>query len=71
MKCSLCKEIAVDEREFEGGNNAEFSMTMQLCEVHFNEYEKDEWAFRDKYGEKIDDGCYDELISRADMLRDD
>lgn len=70
MSCSLCKQPAVDSREFEGGNNAEFSMIMEMCETHFQEYEKDEFAFMDKYTSQIDDGCYERLIDRADALRD-
>lgn len=71
MSCSLCKQPDVDELEFEGGNNAELSMIMRVCEEHWQEYEKDEWKFRDKYAEKIDLGCYERLIDHADMLRDD
>ena len=71
MNCSLCKQPSVDELAFEGGNNAELSMTMRLCEDHLKEYEKDEWLFRDKHAEKIDDGCYERLIDHADMLREE
>lgn len=68
MTCSLCKQPEVDSVEFEGGNNAEFSMTMRLCESHFTEYEKDELAFRDKHSELIDNECYEELLCSAEIL---
>lgn len=71
MTCSLCKQPEVDSLEFEGWNNAELSMVMRLCEAHFAEYEKDEYAFQTKYAEKIDEGCYEALIDRADALRDE
>lgn len=70
MSCLICKQPEVDSLEFEGGNNAELSMFFPVCEAHFKEYEHDEWKFRDKYGDKIDDGCYERLIDRADMMRD-
>jgi len=61
MRCDICKEPAVETLEFEGGNNAELSMTMAVCEACLAEYEKDEYAFQDKYADKINDGCYEEL----------
>lgn len=71
LTCSLCKQPEVETLEFEGGNNAELSMQMHVCEIHLAEYDKDENKFQDKYAEKIDDGCYERLIGHADMLRDD
>lgn len=70
MRCAICKQHAVDSIEFEGGNNAELSMIFNMCQAHFDEYEKDEWAFRDKYAEKIDNDCYERLIDQADSMRD-
>ena len=69
-RCSLCKEASVESLEFEGGNNAELSVTMGLCETHLAEYDKDEYAFQDKYADQINTGCYDQLVSNADALRD-
>lgn len=65
-KCILCKAPAVEGLEFEGGNNAEFSCTFWVCEKHLEEYDKDEYAFQDKYASHIDDECYDTLIAQAD-----
>lgn len=69
-RCSVCKKHSVDSMEFEGGNNAEFSMIFEMCQEHWDEYEKDEYAFRDKYAELIDNECYERLIDQADALRE-
>jgi hypothetical protein len=70
MSCAICKQPEVDQIEFEAGNNAEFPVSFPVCENHWNECEKDEWAFRDKYGEKIDEMAYERLIDHADAMRE-
>lgn len=60
----------VDSFEIEGGDDANFSMTMNVCEVHLAEYNEDELEFASKYCETIDNRCYEELIDTADMLRE-
>src|SRR6266705_841488 len=66
MKCDLCKEPVVETLEFEGGNNADLSTILGLCEAHLAEYDKDEYAFQQKYADKINKGCYEQLISNAE-----
>jgi hypothetical protein len=66
MSCSLCKNPTVETLDFEAGNNAEFASFVRVCEVHLDEYDKDEWAFRDKYAAKIDDLAYESLIDIAE-----
>ncbi len=70
MSCALCKQPEVDRLEFEAGNNAEFPVSVPVCQAHWDECEKDEWAFRDKYGEKIDAMAYERLIDQADSRRE-
>lgn len=69
-RCGLCGQPSVAGLEFEGGDDANYTMTLEVCEAHFQEHEADEWAFRDKYAERIDEGCYEELIDAADGLHD-
>lgn len=70
MKCAICKNIAPDSIEIECGNNAENSVALWLCEPHLDEFEKDEWAFRDKYDDKIEGEWLEDMLSYADSLRD-
>lgn len=67
--CGLCKHEAVESIEFECGNNAENSVAMYLCENHLAEYDKDEYAFQDKYANQIEVGWMEDMLSYADSLR--
>jgi hypothetical protein len=53
MKCSLCKKEAIDSTDVECGNNAEYSITLNLCHSHCHEYEKLGYEFEEKYGKEI------------------
>jgi hypothetical protein len=70
-KCSLCSNVSVDSFETEAGNNAEIPVTVNLCEEHWTDYEKDEDGFMDRNAEKFDEMAYDQMIDHADMLKDD
>jgi len=61
-QCHLCEKQAVDKLDFEAGNNAEFPVTIRLCEEHLKEEEETGYAFQQKYGSKIDDLAYERLI---------
>lgn len=70
--CALCKHTkAEDSIEFECGNNAENSVSVWLCEAHLKEAEESEYAFRDKYAEKLESEWMESQICRAEALRDD
>ena len=69
--CVLCKRSkATDGIEIECGNNAENSVMLWLCEEHMAEFDNDEWAFRDKYSDKIEGAWLENMLSYADSLRD-
>ncbi len=53
MKCSLCKEEAIDSMDFESGNNAEIPVTINLCEKHLQEADKLGYRFEQKYANEI------------------
>jgi len=67
--CDLCKRKRFDEAEFEAGNNAEIPVTIHLCKAHSKEHEADDIAFQEKYGSRIDDLAYQNMISSADIGR--
>jgi hypothetical protein len=50
MTCSLCEKIAVDSFEVECGNNAEYSIQLNVCEEHLKESENMGYGFDEKYG---------------------
>ena len=54
MKCSLCNSEAVDSIEVECGNNAEYAISLNLCEAHLNESQETGYAFEEKYGRQIE-----------------
>ena len=64
-RCTLCLDPMVDSFEMEGGDDANFSMTMNVCEFHLAKFNEDENAFASKYGEIIDTECYNSLIDEA------
>lgn len=66
MSCTFCKEPSVESFEVEGGNNAELTCEISLCESHFKEYEKDEYTFLTQHAQLIDELCYDALIWEAE-----
>ena len=70
-KCCLCRDRSVESFDTDAGNNAEISVTVNLCEEHWQEYEKDEDAFMDRTAEKFDTMAYDQMVDHADMLKDD
>jgi hypothetical protein len=71
MSCRICKLPTVEHLEFEAGNNAEVPVSFPVCEKHLEEFDKDEWIFRDKYGDKIEDMAGQHWIDLADHLRDE
>lgn len=60
-KCNLCGKEAFDAVDFEAGNNAEIPVSINLCDQHFSEQEKDFKKFMDQFGGKIDELAYDKL----------
>ena len=69
--CVLCKRTKADDGvEIECGNNAENSVILYMCEAHMAEFENDEWAFRDKYSDKIEGEWLKNMLSYADSLRE-
>jgi hypothetical protein len=69
MTCQLCKESDIDSLEFEAGNNAEYMVSIPLCEAHLKEEEETGYAFREKYGEQIEEALYESWRRQADALR--
>lgn len=68
LKCSLCNKIAVDGMDIETGNNAEETISINLCEDHLDEQEKTGYAFEEKYSRKFMDLVREKYISMADGL---
>lgn len=54
MRCSLCGSYAIDSINVECGNNAEYLISLRLCEDHFKEQEDLGYKFDEKYGAKIE-----------------
>jgi hypothetical protein len=52
-KCELCQNKAVDELDFETGNNADYSVTLELCEDHLKECDATAGDFDEKYAAQI------------------
>lgn len=71
MAGSFCKQPEIDRLEFEAGNNAEVPVSMPVCQQHWDECEKDEWAFRDKYAGRIEEEAAMHWVDLADHLRDE
>jgi hypothetical protein len=69
-RCTFCKKPSVESLEFEAGNNAETAVWVELCQKHFDEYDKDEWAFQDKHCDKLNDMAGQVLINEVDALID-
>lgn len=69
MFCDLCKGPQVDSLEFETGNNAEYSVSVNLCEAHFKEAEDTGYDFEKKYAEQILECLYEHQRSKADYLK--
>lgn len=40
--------------EFEVGNNAEYQISVDLCQAHLEEEEKTGYAFEEKYGADLE-----------------
>jgi len=55
MNCSFCKGEAIDSTDFEVGNNAEIGITVRLCANHLKEVEDDDYAFQDKYADRLEE----------------
>jgi replication-associated recombination protein RarA len=53
-KCSFCVKESVDSMSVECGNNAEYSITVYLCDDHLKESEELGYKFDEKYGDKIE-----------------
>jgi hypothetical protein len=60
----------VESLEFEAGNNAEYQVSIPLCEGHLKEEEETGYDFREKYGEQIEAALVDHWASLVDHLRD-
>lgn len=69
MVCELCKQPDIDSLEFEAGNNAEYMVSIPLCEAHLKEEEETGYDFRKKYGEQIEEALYESWRNQADALR--
>lgn len=54
MKCSLCGQPAIDSWEVECGNNAEYSIVLNVCEEHLKESEDLGYGFDEKHGGKFE-----------------
>lgn len=52
--CGLCPAESIGSAEFDAGNNAETRVYLELCQKHWDEMERDEWAFQKKYWAEID-----------------
>lgn len=59
MKCFLDDNEAVDSVEFDSGNNAEIRVSVDLCQAHSDELDKDEFEFESKYGKEILEKAYE------------
>jgi hypothetical protein len=68
--CALCRNEAPDSIDLECGNNAENSVALWLCDAHYDEFEKDNYAFQDKYADKIEDEWLETQLAQADALKD-
>ena len=71
MNCFLCKQPAVDTMVFETGNNAEYKVEPNMCEVHFKEAENTGDDFEEKYAEQILEQLYESWRNQADYLKDE
>ena len=71
MNCFLCKQPAVDTMVFETGNNAEYKVEPNMCEVHFKEAENTGYDFEEKYAEQILEQLYESWRNQADYLKDE
>lgn len=71
MSCFVCKQPEIDRLEFEAGNNAEVQVSMPVCQTHWDECEQDEWAFRDKHADRIEQEAAEHLVDLADHYRDE
>jgi len=54
MRCFLDGNDAVDSFDVECGNNAEYSITLNVCQQHLEESEKLGYGFEEKYGATIE-----------------
>jgi hypothetical protein len=66
----MCRDISVESMEFEAGNNAEYVVSVPLCETHALEAEETGYDFREKYGEQIEEALCESWRSQADALVD-
>lgn len=55
MKCSLCGETSIDSIDVETGNNAEYCINVELCQLHLDESDKLGYYFESKYGKELND----------------
>jgi hypothetical protein len=54
IKCFLDGNEAVDSFEVECGNNAEYTIMLNVCEKHADESDKLGYGFDEKYGKEIE-----------------
>lgn len=54
MKCSLCICEAIDSFSVECGNNAEYSIELNVCDSHLKESERLGYNFEEKYRKEIE-----------------
>jgi len=71
MSCAICKQPEVESLDFEAGNNAEVPVSVRVCQSHLDEYDKDEYAFHDKYADRIEELAAEKWVDLADHLRDE
>ena len=71
VQCQLCRKEATDAISFDAGNNAEYPISVNLCDAHLDEEEKTGYKFQQKYGEKIDELAYARLVDQADSPCED
>lgn len=58
-ECDLCNCEAEDSMDFETGNNAEYSVTVDLCADHLKEQEETGYAFEEKHRAKFESMLYE------------
>ena len=71
MKCFLCKQPSVGTLVFETGNNAEYKVEPNMCEIHFKEAEDTGYDFEEKYAEQILEQLYENWRGQAEYLKDE
>ena len=62
-KCAFCTGEAVDQVEFEAGNNAEVGIYVDVCQVHLDEIDNDtDYTFQGRHSDVIESIAADKLM---------